>query len=35
MVRFFVVMRLYQPEERMYRSEYIVPAVWKVEGNQP
>jgi hypothetical protein len=27
---FFMVMRLYQPEERMYRGEYIVPAVTKV-----
>jgi len=24
---FFMVMRLYQPEERMYRGEYIVPPV--------
>ncbi|NEW97136.1 DUF1214 domain-containing protein [Rhodopseudomonas sp. BR0G17] len=27
---FFMVMRLYQPEERMYRGEYIVPSVQKV-----
>ncbi|HEY1234762.1 MAG TPA: DUF1214 domain-containing protein [Candidatus Binatia bacterium] len=27
--RFFMVMRMYQPEERMYRGEYIVPAVVK------
>ena len=27
---FFMVMRLYQPEARMYRGEYIVPAVQKV-----
>ena len=26
---FFVVMRMYQPEERMYRGEYIVPPVRK------
>ena len=26
---FFMVMRLYQPEERMYRGEYIVPPVRK------
>jgi hypothetical protein len=24
---FFVVMRLYQPEERMYRGEYVVPPI--------
>ena len=23
---FFMVMRLYQPEERMYRGEYIIPS---------
>jgi hypothetical protein len=28
---FFMVMRLYQPEERMYRGEYIVPPVRKVQ----
>jgi hypothetical protein len=28
---FFMVMRLYQPEERMYRGEYIVPPVQKVQ----
>jgi hypothetical protein len=28
---FFMVMRLYQPEERMYRGEYIVPPVKKVQ----
>jgi hypothetical protein len=27
---FFMVMRLYQPEDRMYRGEYIVPPVQKV-----
>ena len=27
---FFMVMRLYQPEERMYKGEYILPAVTKV-----
>jgi hypothetical protein len=27
---FFMVMRLYQPEERMYRGEYIIPSVKKV-----
>jgi len=29
---FFMVMRLYQPEERMYRAEYIVPPVRRVSG---
>jgi hypothetical protein len=28
---FFMMMRLYQPEERMYRGEYIVPPVQKVQ----
>ena len=28
---FFMVMRLYQPEERMYRGEYIVPPVRKAQ----
>jgi hypothetical protein len=27
---FFLIMRLYQPEERMYRGEYIIPPVTKV-----
>ena len=27
----FMGMRLYQPEERMYRGEYIMPPVQKVE----
>jgi hypothetical protein len=27
---FFMVMRVYQPEERMYRGEYIVPPVERV-----
>jgi hypothetical protein len=27
---FFMVLRLYQPEERMYRGEYIVPPVRRV-----
>jgi hypothetical protein len=26
---FFMVMRMYQPEEKMYRGEYILPAVVK------
>jgi hypothetical protein len=26
---FFMMMRLYQPEERMYKGEYIVPPVRK------
>jgi hypothetical protein len=26
----FMVMRVYQPEERMYRGEYIVPPVERV-----
>ena len=29
---FFMVMRLYQPEKRMYRGEYIVPSVRRVKG---
>jgi hypothetical protein len=28
---FFMAMRLYQPEERMYHGEYIVPAVERAE----
>jgi hypothetical protein len=28
---FFMVMRLYQPDERMYRGEYIVPPVIKAQ----
>jgi hypothetical protein len=28
---FFLNMRLYQPEERMYRGEYIVPPVQKIQ----
>lgn len=28
---FFLVMRLYQPEERMYRGEYIVPPLRKID----
>jgi hypothetical protein len=28
---FFLVMRLYQPEERMYRGEYIVPGIHRVQ----
>ena len=28
---FFMVLRLYQPEERMYRGEYIVPPVRKMQ----
>jgi hypothetical protein len=29
---FFMVMRLYQPEARMYRGEYIVPPVCRLSG---
>jgi hypothetical protein len=32
---FFMVMRLYQPEQRMYRGEYIVPPVSKAQGGEP
>jgi hypothetical protein len=28
---FFMIMRLYQPEERMYQGKYIVPPVTKVQ----
>jgi len=27
---FFMILRFYQPEERMYRGEYIVPPMKKV-----
>jgi hypothetical protein len=29
---FFIVLRMYQPEERMYRGDYIVPPVIKVNS---
>ncbi len=28
---FFLIMRIYQPEEKMYKGQYILPAVKKVE----
>jgi hypothetical protein len=28
---FFIVMRMYQPEERMYEGKYIVPPVRRVQ----
>ena len=28
---FFLIMRLYQPQERMYRGEYIVPGIHRVQ----
>jgi hypothetical protein len=27
---FFMVMRMYQPEDQMYRGEYIVPPVMRI-----
>jgi hypothetical protein len=31
--RFFLVMRMYQPDERMYRGEYILPPAVPVDGS--
>jgi len=28
---FFLVMRMYQPEERMYRGDYIVPPMQRLQ----
>jgi len=29
---FFMFMRMYQPEERMYKGEYVIPAVRKANN---
>ncbi len=28
---FFLMMRMYQPEERMYRGDYILPALQRLQ----